>query len=479
MAVCDKCKKEVPESDIVTLSNHRRICRACDRALERDILGSFSVVTRIRPSQEPEEGQPSSTTHPPATPPTPSAALPQPSVRFKCPQCARSLVAKEGGAGQAFPCPACGQRITIPQSCHATGAPTGADWVAKNEDIRHKVNAVLEFLELREARGRLVGCQFDLLVILIAIIIGGSCRVASWSLSSCVCVGIGVLVIVEVAVAYISAFANAASRKRLRNEKETKFQETFLPGSQDYDHAKWALCMVLANRVIAETNKIVVAVHSRAEIWTKYLRGVDLERLSVSLRQNELRALKKITDLCPLPTNSEIRNCDSGDGSVTRERLPLACDSGVKFDVGGTAADFYDCVFSIMNRRITPLPSEFEVVAGTDRLPTQMLAWSLKNSQLGLQKEAALWLAHTQDERAIAVLGDALRGTDVVWMFLAANALSMMARYGCGLAMSEMERISARGSDMSAVIAAHAFAAEKGAELFSSCVTIKGQPHSE
>ena len=52
MAVCDRCKKEVSESDIVTIPGYR-ICRACDRALEQGIMGSFSVVTRIRSEDRP------------------------------------------------------------------------------------------------------------------------------------------------------------------------------------------------------------------------------------------------------------------------------------------------------------------------------------------------------------------------------------------------------------------------------------------
>lgn len=46
MAICDKCNKEVPESEIVQMPAYR-ICKSCDKALEQDVLGSYSAVMRI------------------------------------------------------------------------------------------------------------------------------------------------------------------------------------------------------------------------------------------------------------------------------------------------------------------------------------------------------------------------------------------------------------------------------------------------
>jgi rubredoxin len=81
MAVCDRCKKEVPKADIVTIPGYR-ICRACDRALEEGVMGGFSVLTRI--------GSQGSPTAPPAPKTTSYGGAAVPSC-WKCPKCGAVL----------------------------------------------------------------------------------------------------------------------------------------------------------------------------------------------------------------------------------------------------------------------------------------------------------------------------------------------------------------------------------------------------
>ncbi len=44
--VCDRCKKVIPESEMVSLSGNL-ICKSCDKALEQKVFGSFKMFTRI------------------------------------------------------------------------------------------------------------------------------------------------------------------------------------------------------------------------------------------------------------------------------------------------------------------------------------------------------------------------------------------------------------------------------------------------
>ena len=51
---CDRCKKPFPEPELISIPNYR-VCKSCDKALTKEVLGSFNVVTRITSEKTPAD----------------------------------------------------------------------------------------------------------------------------------------------------------------------------------------------------------------------------------------------------------------------------------------------------------------------------------------------------------------------------------------------------------------------------------------